>query len=380
MKTLFLPYRLAFLLVLFCLQESAAQITVPFTSDRWVFTENKRTTEGREHFLEDYLGQPSLRLGTGTALLKDANFTNGIIEYDAAFTPERGGIGLEFRMQDSENCEHFYIRPHQSGNPDATQYMPLFQDSDSWQLYHGEGYSAAVSFTFNKWMHFKVVVSGSQMEVFIDDMNKPALSVPELKRPVQSGMLALFGRNARFANFRYTLVDKPLIKSTTPPAAAIPTGTITSWQVSSSFPEKSLDQVLQLSEAQKKGLSWQTLGVEPTGIVNLATGPKFAEATNTTFAKVVLISDKAQIKKLQFGFSDRAKVYLNDQLLYSGHDEFRSRDYRFLGTVGYFDELYLSLKPGRNELWVAVSEDFGGWGIKAMIADQKNLKIQSLAK
>ncbi len=279
-------------------------------------------------------------------------------------------------MQDAANTEHFYIRPHQSGNPDATQYMPLFQDSDSWQLYHGEGYSAAVRFAFNQWVHFKIVVSGRQMEVFIDDMNKPALFVPELKRPVQSGMLGLFGRNAHFANFKYTKLDKPLITSTASPAVPLPTGTITSWQVSSSFPEKSLDQVLQLSETQKKGLSWQTLEVEPTGIVNLATGPKFTEATNTTFAKLIILSDKAQVKKLQFGFSDRAKVYLNDQLLYSGHDEFRSRDYRFLGTVGYFDELYLSLKPGRNELWIAVSEDFGGWGIKAIIANQKNLKIQ----
>jgi hypothetical protein len=366
--------------VLFCLQESAAQTLVPFTSGRWVFPENKRTTEAKEYFLEEYLGQPSLRLGSGSAVLKDAQFTNGIIEYDAAFTPERGGVGLDFRMQDEANSERFYIRPHQSGNPDATQYMPLFQDSDSWQLYHGEGYSAAVSFAFNKWVHFKIVVSGSQMEVFIDDMNKPALFGPELKRPVQSGMLGLFGRNAHFANFRYTILDKPLIKSTVPPAAPVATGTITSWQVSSAFAEKNLDQVVQLTEAQKKGLEWQTLRTEQTGIVNLATGPKITEGTNTTFAKLVLIADKPQTKKLQFGFSDRAKIYLNDQLLYSGRDEFRSRDYRFLGTVGYFDDLYLSLKPGRNELWIAVSEDFGGWGIKAIIADQTGLKIQYPSK
>jgi hypothetical protein len=34
-------------------------------------------------------------------------------------------------------------------------------------------------------------------------MNKPALFVPELKRPVQPGKLSLFGA-AHFANFRYT--------------------------------------------------------------------------------------------------------------------------------------------------------------------------------
>ena len=44
-----------------------------------------------------------------------------------------------------------------------------------------------------------------------------------------------------------------------------------------------------------------------------------------------------------------------------------SRDYRFLGTIGYFDAVYLQLKKGRNDLWIAVSENFGGWGIKAKL-------------
>jgi hypothetical protein len=78
---------------------------------------------------------------------------------------------------------------------------------------------------------------------------------------------------------------------------------------------------------------------------------------------------------LQLGFSDRARVFLNDQVLYSGRDEFQSRDYRFLGTVGLFDEVYLTLKKGRNELWVAVSETFGGWGIKAALPDRTGINV-----
>jgi hypothetical protein len=55
---------------------------------------------------------------------------------------------------------------------------------------------------------------------------------------------------------------------------------------------------------------------EPTGLVNLAVGPRWSEETNTTFARVVIVSDKAQTKKLRLGFSDRSRVYLNDQVLY----------------------------------------------------------------
>ena len=65
------------------------------------------------------------------------------------------------------------------------------------------------------------------------------------------------------------------------------------------------------------------------------------------------------------GFSDRAVVYLNGRALYRGDDTYRSRDYRFLGSIGWYDTVYLPLVEGDNELVVAVSEDFGGWGIQA---------------
>jgi hypothetical protein len=58
----------------------------------------------------------------------------------------------------------------------------------------------------------------------------------------------------------------------------------------------------------------------------------------------------------------------------AGADDYRSRDYRFLGTIGYFDELYLPLKKGENELIFAVSEDFGGWGIKALFEDPVGIR------
>jgi hypothetical protein len=46
-----------------------------------------------------------------------------------------------------------------------------------------------------------------------------------------------------------------------------------------------------------------------------------------------------------------------------------SRDYRYLGTIGLFDSVTLPLKAGENEIWIAVSEAFGGWGIMDRIVD-----------
>jgi hypothetical protein len=62
--------------------------------------------------------------------------------------------------------------------------------------------------------------------------------------------------------------------------------------------------------------------------------------------------------------------------VYSGHNKFRSRDYRYLGTMGYFDAVHLELKKGENEIIFAVSENFGGWGLKAKLRNFKNIIIE----
>jgi hypothetical protein len=131
-----------------------------------------------------------------------------------------------------------------------------------------------------------------------------------------------------------------------------------------------------LSESDKAGLSWKKLESEATGIANLARLVAIGEQSNTTFARLIITSEREQIKEIKFGFSDRVRVYLNDHLLYAGNDNYVSRDYRFLGTIGLWDALYLPLKKGRNELWLAVSEDFGGWGVVAAIEDMNGIQIQ----
>jgi hypothetical protein len=78
---------------------------------------------------------------------------------------------------------------------------------------------------------------------------------------------------------------------------------------------------------------------------------------------------------VDLGFSDRAVVYLNGRPLYRGDDTYRSRDYRFLGSIGWWDSVYLPLDAGDNELAIAVSETFGGWGVQARFPDVAGLVL-----
>jgi len=343
---------------------------VPFDSDRFRF-------DAQEHRIVEHLGRQSLQLQGGVVVLDDVAFTDGVIEFDIAFTGERSFSGVFWRMQDNANFEDFYLRPHQSGFPDATQYTPVFNSVSAWQLYHGTGYSAAVPLQYDRWMHVKLVVSGTQGEIYIDS-DEPVLVMHELERGATAGTIGLKASElapAWFSNFRYEVGRAPALKGTPKPAAPAAEGTVRQWNVSSVFDETALDFHYQLADAPLEALTWSPLASGPTGIANLAELAGVSETANTVLARVNVRSDREQSIRVAFGYSDRVKAYVNGDRVYTGNNGYRSRDYRYLGTIGLFDEIALTLHPGMNELTFAVTEDFGGWGILARFLDTDGVTI-----
>jgi hypothetical protein len=361
--------KLPLFLSLFCLPAlylpaGYAQTTIPFDSPRW-------TIKGNEVVRETYQGLPCLKLTNGTAVLKEAHFTNGIIEYKMFLEPARYFPGIGFRMADSENGEIYYLRPHQSGNPDAMQYYPEYHGSGGWQLYYGKGFGNAHKLPFDRWLRIKILVSGSRAEVYFDEEKEPVLYIRQLKRAVAAGMIALDNSwpvAVRYADVSFTPMDSVALLNPPDPEPPLPASVFSSWQVSAPFDEARLPAG-PLSSKDTASLSWQTLGVDDRGVADLSILAGAKPGKNTVFVRQVLESNRPQVKRLSFGFSDRVHVYLNGKLLYTGQDNFLSRDYRFLGTMGYFDALYLDLRKGRNELWMALSEDMGGWGVQAKLED-----------
>lgn len=361
----------AVLLCLFAFSTNIYAQIIPFDSERWEIQGEKK--------IVDHLGRKSLYLKGGFAIVKDARFTDGVIEFDIAFAQERNFVGAMWRLEDMKNYEEFYLRPHQSGNPDANQYQPVFNALAAWQLFYGERYSAPVKYDFDQWMRVRIVVAGEKAEVYIKDMTTPALVIGELMRETRAGKVGLGAGNfaaAYFANFSFTPQDDPPLKGKAKDPEPVPAGTVMSWLVSSAFDGKSLENKYRLAAADKQNLGWKKLASESSGLANLARIQGVEKDRNTTFARLVIQSDGEQIKKFRFGFSDTVKVYFNDRLLYGGSDLYASRDYRFLGTVGLFDELYLPLKKGENELWLAVTENFGGWGVRAQFDDMSGIRFK----
>jgi hypothetical protein len=307
------------------------------------------------------------------APLAGVELTDGVIELDLAVERERAFHGVFWRARDDENYESFFVRPHQVGNPDGVQYTPVFHGVSGWQLYTGRGFWAPVAFPIGGWFTIRVVFRAHRAEVFVVDGSHPALVIGELKAPITPGGIGLQigGPGLTVARFAYS-PDPPAFRGRAPRRPAGLPGLIPAWLVSDPVPEASVPSQ-RLTAAALRRRHWTPLAAEPGGLANLARVAGIRGPADTVYARTALRSNRTRTVALDLGFSDRARVFLNGHPLYHGDDTYRSRDYRFLGSIGWYDTLHLPLRRGRNELVVAVSETFGGWGLQARLHDREGI-------
>lgn len=336
--------------------------TVPFDSPRWEI-------QGEDQSLVLYKGKEALRLKGAQAWLEDVAFNTGTFEFDIAFPSERGFQGVRWQTQDRANFEEFYFRSHLSDKPDANQYNPVFGGIASWQLYFGEEYSVPLHYD-GEWMHVRIVVDETGGEVYVDSVEPLFRFVKKGDFPPGGfGVYASRQNAAYFANFSFrpgqeSLRSEPVVFPETDP------GTVMRWEVAG--PWDSDWSGADAPAFSSDGLEWAELDAEEQGITNLARTISGAERAHAA-ARVLIDASSSTMKTVDFGYSDRVSVYLNGRLLYRGNNTWTSRDYRYLGTIGLFDQVPLNLVKGRNELVFVVTEAFGGFGVMARFNDTAGL-------
>ncbi|WP_321343914.1 hypothetical protein [uncultured Draconibacterium sp.] len=323
---------------------------------------------------EKYKGEDCIKTDEGVAIAQDISFKNGIIEFDMCIQPGRGFAGVRFHGDGMGNTEEFYIRKHQSGNPDAMQYTPVYNGNAGWQLYYGDGYGAAKQHVFDEWFSVKLVISGNRGEVYISDMEKPVLVIHELKMGERDGKIAFYGP-ARFANIKVTPMVSPELKGEFMEIGEAGDEVIKSYRVSEAFDAELLSKENLLPANFTKQLQFKKWDTEADGLLNISKTAALGEKRNAVILTINIESETDLVKMMNFGFSDVAKIFVNGKAVWLGNDVYRSRDYRFLGTIGYFDSVYLDLQNGKNEIVVMVAESFGGWGFKARFENMNGIKI-----
>jgi len=352
---------------------TAASISqAQFDSTAWRFA-------GDSARVETFAGRSALMLRDALAYMPAARFRVGTIEFDLNVSSALGFVGVQFRMQGAGDYEDFYFRPMNSGAPDATQYQPVFHGNTGWQIYVGPRYTAPIVLTHDRWMHVKLVVDDDHAAVFIDG-DTIAQYIPRLLGPKSTGIVAIYSRftAARFANVRID-TTRVAIPPRNIPESETPSGIVPRWRVSPVMSEGRIAAKTTLAPDDLRAIRWTELPATERGIVNLGVaGPRSAD-TNTVLAALTIQADAPRRLPFRFGFSDRARVYLNGRLIFVGDDTYRSRDPRFLGTVGLYDTLVLALEKGANTLIVAVSEGSGGWAISGAFDASPGVAVSTRA-
>lgn len=339
----------------------------PFTEDHWNLSE-------ADYQLEKFKGKKGIAL-KGRLDLKQLVMKDGTIEVDLNFPAKRNFPGVYFRTR-QKSYEEFYVRPHQSGNPDACQYSPVFYGTAAWQLYHGEGFGTKLELTADTWHHLKIVVKSNSAEVYWDEDPSPIL-VAKLLTGAKEGRIAISGgaEYVHFANFQFTpAAPQTQFAEPIPDLLALKRSEVRFWQVSRVVNDSLVWGKTELDPNWLRGFRWRSQSPQYKNILNLAEFGARTEFANTIMCRLEVQATKAGPYLLELGYSDDIQVYCNGQILYRGTNQFRSRDYRYLGTIGYFDGVYLPLKAGKNDIVITVRERFGGWGLMGKWANSEGIR------
>jgi hypothetical protein len=335
--------------------------------------------------IEEYRGTTSIRLRTGRAIRRDVSLQDGTIEFDMAVTPHRSFVYLQFRMQGDEDHEEIYFRPHKSSLPDAIQYAPVWHGESSWQLYHGKGGTAPVSFTRDEWIHVRIVLSGQRADLFVGEGATPEL-VMRLAREAAPGYIALRSfvpaggapegvTAATFANVVVRSGHVPYDFGPPPRDSTLP-GLATRWQISPAFAVEPgavtrLPDSLLATRAR-----WASIPVEPNGIAIIGRHVKRPARQAATIARLVLRASSDGLQRMDLGYSDYVTVFVNGRPLFAADAHFSFDEPRQEGVIGLFQSMvWLPLVRGDNEILLAVADGFGGWGLTGRLEPTAGISV-----
>jgi hypothetical protein len=363
-------------------KSKSKEIQIPFEAARF------DTTLQKVEFIT-YKGAKTMKIlpGNKQVILEDFNFTNGTIEFDTQpVDVSRGAfLSIYFRQQSPGKSELVYLRckPDETEQRnDAIQYAPILHGVNLWDIM---GQFQAPALIHNTdWNHIKLVISGLQMRVYVNNNTRPTLEIPRLEGTASAGAIAFDGQ-AYFAN----LVIKPSETEWLSPTGGTDLTNhdinyIRRWDVSASqFLEKGRELIID--DLPKDTTKWQPIIAERRGLINLTR--KFGGMENRgggvqnknryVWLKTTIKSTKEQVAKIQLGFSDEVYVFINGGLIYADKNQYpqpirKYPDGRLDIANSTFD---IPLKAGDNQLIIGVSNYFYGWAIVARMMDMNGINI-----
>ena len=345
--------------------------TNPLTPEKWAFQ------AGKVDFV-DYKGQKSMKLApsSGQVVLKDWVFKDGTIEFDVELIVPEFAQSIYFHRKDEKEQEIVYLRVGTIGNKltnNAIQYTPYFDGINMWDMY--PQYQGPAPIKGGDWNHIKLVISGHQMRVYMNNQAQPVLEIPKLEGNLKEGNIAFEG-----ASYIANLQIKPNVTEGLSPQEGVDLSNheanyLRKWAVSSptDLPPGS---EAYLGNQPKAEQFTDSIQAERAGFINLTRKFGGNKSRKVVWLKTKIMAKENVKTKLQLGFSDEVWVFLNKQTVFVDKNLFQQaamRKYpegRMSKDNANFD---INLKPGENELLIAVANDFYGWGIIARLESTEGI-------
>jgi hypothetical protein len=351
-------------------------IKIPMTPDRWETREAKDVVEFAK---DDSYPLGVMKVTKGVAVLKDFTFKDGTIEFDVLpLGPMGAGIG--FRRRDDDTYEDFYLRPRPncSAAPDCIQYAPQTHGVLLWDVF--PQYQAPAPVEDSGVNHIKMVISGRRMNLYVNGSKTPSLAVGRLEGDTLEGGLLMQGPGS-FANLTVT---PGATEGLAPAPASDPTDSdkrfVRDWLVSpfAPLPDGKEPALVEMPDAAQP---WTPLAAERQGLVDLSRSmglPTGRKVRAIAWLKTNIDSDKAQSKHVSIGWCREIWVFVNGKQVYADKNLYqpptarKTPDGRLSLENGSFD---LPLRKGKNEIAVALANNFYGWGLEMRLDDLKGVRI-----
>ncbi|WP_074490562.1 LamG domain-containing protein [Mucilaginibacter polytrichastri] len=351
---------------------------IPIESSRW------DTTASKAEFVT-YKGVKAVRMNRngGQINIKGIVFTNGTIEFDTqpieAEKSNFNPIGVYFRQQNSKESEYVYLRTKRDDSKrtnDDIQYAPVVNGVLLFNMM--SPYDGPAPVHNNEWNHIKLVVSGMQMRVYVNDMDEPVLEIPRLESNSKSGTIGFDGL-AYFAN----LTIKPNDVGNLSPLEGIdPTkydiNYIREWEVSTSK-VMSRGKELTIGDLPKDSTQWSKITAERRGVINLSRKFGVNDTGRYVWLKTTINSTKDQVMQMQLGFCDEVYVFANNILIDADKNQFGLPLAKFPNGCLNIDNsmVNIPLKTGKNTLLIGVVNNFYSWGIIARLRNLSGITVQN---
>jgi hypothetical protein len=323
-------------------------------------------------------GVEAIYVKKGVALLGGVSLGDGTIEFDVDPAGPMGA-GVGFRRRDADTYEDFYLRPRPScaEDWDCTQYAPRTHGVLLWDLF--PQYQSPAPLRADDWNHVKLVVSGRRMHVYINGASAPTLKVDRLEGDTLEGGILLQGPGY-FA--RMTVAPgatEGLSREPDADASVKDPRFLTRWKLapSSSLPP---DKEPTLADLPGSEAAWKPIVAEAGGLLNISRQygvPVTPPTRALTWLRTTITSDTDQTKKAAIGWTREIWVFVNGKQVYADKNFYqpptarKTPDGRCSLENGSVE---LPLTKGRNEVAVAIANNFYGWGLMMRLDDAGGIR------